>query len=443
MAKPFKVMTVRYLDAAGCQVAKCTPGARPVRVESSKWYGEYTDAQGKRHRVPLSTDHKAAKSILRELTREVELGKVGLTDPSGEHRSVPIETHVTAYEAHLRHKGVSDRHLAETLRRLRAVLSACKVRTLADLTAESVERYLSLLADEGANPNRKNAPRTKGASARTRNTYRTSAKAFSKWCHKTKRLREDVLANLDAVSGESRRQRRALTAEELSRLLASARQRPLIEAMTVRTGKRAGERCANVRPEVRADLEQLGRERALIYAVMVLTGLRRGEVAALEARHLHLAGSNPRLVLPGSATKNREEASLPLRADLAAGLAEWLKATGKAGSDRVFRVPVELVKILKRDLRIARIAYRDERGRTVDVHALRHTTGTFLSRAKVAPRIAQGFMRHSDIKLTMQTYTDPRLLDEAEALAALPMLSHPGTAEAPEGRDGEQATVSA
>jgi len=25
-------------------------------------------------------------------------------------------------------------------------------------------------------------------------------------------------------------------------------------------------------------------------------------------------------------------------------------------------------------------------------------------------------MRHSDIKLTMQTYTDPRLLDEAEAL---------------------------
>ena len=32
-------------------------------------------------------------------------------------------------------------------------------------------------------------------------------------------------------------------------------------------------------------------------------------------------------------------------------------------------------------------------------------------------------MRHSDIKLTMQTYTDPRLLDEAEALAALPHLA--------------------
>ncbi len=31
-------------------------------------------------------------------------------------------------------------------------------------------------------------------------------------------------------------------------------------------------------------------------------------------------------------------------------------------------------------------------------------------------------MRHADIKLTMQTYTDARLFDEAEALAALPAL---------------------
>jgi integrase len=83
---------------------------------------------------------------------------------------------------------------------------------------------------------------------------------------------------------------------------------------------------------------------------------------------------------------------------------------------------VELVKILKRDLALAGIPYRDEHGRTIDVHALRHTTATSLSKAKVSPRIAQRFMRHSDIKLTMQTYTDHRQLDEAEALAALPQL---------------------
>jgi hypothetical protein len=45
-----------------------------------------------------------------------------------------------------------------------------------------------------------------------------------------------------------------------------------------------------------------------------------------------------------------------------------------------------------------------------------------MGRGKVTPRVAQGFMRHSDIKLTMQTYTDPKLLDESEALTALPAL---------------------
>jgi integrase len=96
---------------------------------------------------------------------------------------------------------------------------------------------------------------------------------------------------------------------------------------------------------------------------------------------------------------------------------------------------VELVKILKRDLAWAGIAYRDGRGRTLDVHALRHTTATSLSRAQVAPRVAQAFLRHSDIKLTMQTYTDPRLLDESEALSALPDLPLPGGA--PLGKEDE------
>ncbi len=40
----------------------------------------------------------------------------------------------------------------------------------------------------------------------------------------------------------------------------------------------------------------------------------------------------------------------------------------------------------------------------------------------VSPRTAQQAMRHSDIKLTMNTYTDPRLLDVAGVVDALPML---------------------
>jgi integrase len=60
-----------------------------------------------------------------------------------------------------------------------------------------------------------------------------------------------------------------------------------------------------------------------------------------------------------------------------------------------------LVRILDRDLRAAGIPKRDDRGRTVDVHAMRTTFGTLLSRTGAAPRTAQAAMRHSDIKLTM------------------------------------------
>ncbi len=101
----------------------------------------------------------------------------------------------------------------------------------------------------------------------------------------------------------------------------------------------------------------------------------------------------------------------------------------------LFTVPAGLVRILDRDLVAAGIARRvevspgkwkidtrDERGRTVDVHALRHTFGTLLSKGGVLPRTAQAAMRHSKIDLTMNVYTDPKLLDVAGAMDTLPSL---------------------
>ena len=49
-------------------------------------------------------------------------------------------------------------------------------------------------------------------------------------------------------------------------------------------------RCANVRSDVRAQLEWIGRERALIYKALVLTGLRKGELASLTVGQLDLDG---------------------------------------------------------------------------------------------------------------------------------------------------------
>jgi hypothetical protein len=60
---------------------------------------------------------------------------------------------------------------------------------------------------------------------------------------------------------------------------------------------------------------------------------------------------------------------------------------------------------------------------------------THLSAAGVSPRTAQAVMRHSEIMLTMATYTDERLLDSAGAVALLPHLPIDATeTEAASGR---------
>ena len=190
----------------------------------------------------------------------------------------------------------------------------------------------------------------------------------------------------------------------------------------------------------------LGRERALLYKALVLTGLRKGELASLTLGQLVFDADPPYLVLDAADEKNRQGSTIPLRADLAADLREWLadKAAakqevarqtptirfgqtdqGRAGLSAdasLFTVPAGLVRILDRDLKAAGIPKRDERGRTVDVHAMRTTFGTLLSKGGVAPRTAQAAMRHSTIDLTMNTYTDPKLLDVAGAMESLPNL---------------------
>ncbi|MEW6200055.1 MAG: tyrosine-type recombinase/integrase [Planctomycetota bacterium] len=171
----------------------------------------------------------------------------------------------------------------------------------------------------------------------------------------------------------------------------------------------------------------------------MLTGLRKGELASLTIGQLELDGHVAYAVLNAADEKAGRGAEIPLRSDLVADLRGWLgerldaaRAAAKAkglplparlpDDAPLFNVPADLVRAFDRDLRVAGIPKRDDRGRVLDIHALRHTFGTHLSKGGVAPRVAQAAMRHSTLELTMNTYTDPRLLDVAGALDALPEL---------------------
>jgi len=249
------------------------------------------------------------------------------------------------------------------------------------------------------------------------------------------------------ASSDRRRVRRALTVDEVARLLDAARRRPIAElgrrhvplpeedkcgrstwthepltAENLDRCHEAGLKYLAENPERKPRLVRLGRERALFYLLAVSTGLRRKELMSLTIGQVHAdAASSPFIELLAKDTKSGNAAIIPLRPDVINELHICMDARGDdlpADAKLIPRPP--RIVVFDADCQAAGIAKTDAHGRQVDIHALRHTFGTHLSASGVHPRTAMAAMRHSRIELTMNYYTDPVLLDVAGAVGALP-----------------------
>jgi integrase len=456
---------------------------RPGISERATTYtAQYRDGNGVVRRVPTGCKSlAAARAVLRDLESRAEKVKSGVVTQAeadvAEHADTAIVEHIDAYVAALackRGKGarvkVSPQHVENVSRTLRAAVDECGFKRLRDLRREAVERWVARLIDlpaEAALDDAGNLVAAARPSARTINAKLVILTAWGNWLVRAQRLATNPFGRLRADVGlaeeeDVRRCRRALTAEELGRLLTVARLRPLAEygRETVRvvdaerparsraTWQKAGLTFANIgaaadrgrgrlRPDVLERLERAGWERALLYAVLCTTGLRKGELASLTVADVLLDQPQPVIELPGSEAKNGKRASLPLRADVAAELRVWIEektealcrqGVGVAGVPRpigatpLFEVPTGLIRILDRDLQAAGIPKRDDRGRTVDVHAMRGTFGSLLAAAGTSPIVLKTLMRHAELSTTLKHYVDPRLLDAAGAVSALPAI---------------------
>jgi integrase len=452
----------KWKDAAGktrtAPVTTAGDGSPRIVATSRKWLAKYRRGDDLVIEVPTGcTDKAMAEQFLADLERQADRVRAGVVTTAETqtvvHQQAGIAGHFAAFIANRKAKGKCSRP-EETLSQLTRVADACGFAKLADVNATALERWLSVQAENGTG-------------AARRNKYRSTWVAFCNWAIRAGRMLTNPLATVAKAdeAADCRRQRRAMTEAELVRLLDVARRRPLLDAMTVRRGKDAGKPICKLRPETVARLDLLGRERALTYKTLVLTGLRKNELATLTVGQLNLDNEPAYLTLDAADEKNREGSTVAIRSDLAADLRQWLADKAEARQDAarnaptvafgsqdqnaterdrrnsgdgnrqacqgfaglpsdtlVFDVPTGLVRILDRDLRLAGISKTDDRGRTIDVHALRHSFGTHLSRAGVEPRTAMACMRHSKLELTMTTYTDPRLLDVAGAVERLPDL---------------------
>jgi integrase len=366
-------------------------GSHRIVLKAGTYTAKYRDGSGiVQERATGCRDKEAASRVLSDLERRAELVKskvmTAAEDAISDHQDTPLAEHFAAYIVHQRAKGLNETRMKNTESRLNRLAADCGFRRLGDLHAANLLRWLV-------------ARQAEDMGAGNRNEFRQELVGFGNWCVRTERLLSNPFAEVPKADAKAdcRRKRRAMTEGELTRLLESARRRPLLDRMTIRQGTNKGKAIAKVRAQDRAMLEKLGWERALLYKTLLLTGLRKKELRTLAAGQLELDGPVAYAVLDAADEKNREGSSVAIREDLAADLRKWLANKLNARQDEarrrgepipaklptdalLFNVPSGLLRILNRDLRLAGIPKTDERGRTVDVHAMRHTFGTHLSR---------------------------------------------------------------
>jgi integrase len=465
-----RVINYRMPDGAfrlpdGARVTKDTAGAIREVTESPCWYGRWTDANGKPHQKRLSPSKETARRMLAKLAGDAQLASVGILDRYAEQREKALADHLDDFRRALLAKSDGEKYARRTLASVRgtfervgvgdfatlellepdAVLDAVMAArpapvlpevpiplewlTKADLAAAcgvnplSVGRMLKRAGLEGTgkgNGRARRWPRETALALQERhgkpagpaaiNRHLAAVKALTRWLVRNRRLAADPLAGLALLDEKAdvRLERRPLAPEELRLLLAAAEGGRVLRGLT-------------------------GPERRLLYLVASATGFRASELASLTPASLGLDGDPPTVTVRAAYAKNRKTATLPLRADVAAALRAFVKGRKRAAPLWPGKWAEAGAELLRADLAAAGIPPEDEDGRSLDLHGLRHTFITGLAKAGVHPRTAQELARHSDIRLTMRTYTHLQVRDLADALAktAPPEQAVQGACKAP------------
>jgi integrase len=269
--------------------------------------------------------------------------------------------------------------------RAERIVEACRVRTLSDLSASRVQKFLADL-------------RADGLSIQTSNHYLRAIKQFSRWLLRDCRAGEDPLAFISMlnVATDRRHDRRPLTETEFTALIAATTTGKTMSRLT-------------------------GQDRAMLYRVAAYTGLRASELASLTPESFRLADTPPTVTVLAAYSKHRRQDVLPLHPSLVESLRPWLagKKPGSPVWPGTWARGKRAGKTLQRDLKVAGIPYIDDQGLYADFHALRHTFITNMIKSGINPKTAQSLARHSTIDLTMNVYTKLTIPRECRRCSSL------------------------
>jgi integrase len=313
---------------------------------------------------------------------EVERIKAGIIsyreDEACKAANRDIAAHIDAFTTDLRQKGNTERHVAQTKRRVDRLIKLASIRSLNDISSERVQKALSQIADDSSPQNARG--------------YWTSTKTFINFCIRTDRLLENPAKGVRPPKSAG---------EVFSR---SPFSHDDIRALLIAT---------EARPPARRSHEPLGRDRAMYYQTMAVTGFRRSEAASLTPESFDLIAGE--VSVAAGYAKNGRERTVPLRADYVSLFAAFLADNPKGVRIWPFRKHFNLTKMFKRDLAAAGLAAGA--GERMGMHSLRRYFGTNAARQNFAAAVI--LLGHSDPKLT-RDYLDVTMADQRAAVNNIP-----------------------
>ena len=404
MVSIFKKTIVRWVYSgkriSAHQAKRLKARGKPVERQtekSRKWYIRLRLPDGRTKEVPGYTDKQATLAYATQLQRDAERESAGLSRPTDKYLAQSVQSHLAEFAKDLESRGRTAKHIRLTVTRIRKVFELAHVTVLVDIRPQTIRDAILALP----------------TSVETRNHHLVAVKAFARWLWKQSRLPDDPLAGLSRWNAEPDRRihRRALTAEDLSRLITTT----------------------EASPRIFRGLD--GKDRAALYLLAAYSGLRASELASLTRAELSLDSEPPAVTVRAAYAKNKRQDTIPLPLEVADYLRRWLSSRPTIPAPGVRLWPgtwaERAAHMIRQDLQAAGIETENDSGR-LDFHCLRGTYATLLARVGVNLQTAQALMRHSDPKLTAKTYTRLGITDLGAVVSGLQVA-------VPSGEEGAKA----
>jgi len=374
--------------------------------KSAKWYIDIFDHNQLRHKIPAFTHKRLSEGLGRNIETLVNCRIAGLEPDAklnqwietlpdrllrkfvswglieGQRTEItkPLTEHISDYVKILEAKGYSKDYVVRSRNRLKKIVSECRLTYFRDITQSAVEIYSGKLKKDGY-------------SNTSRGHYLDALKTFLNWAEQDQRIIRNPIAKLEKPSRDSEK-KGILEPEQFVHLIKTTSEKNILIGKTN------------------------GQERAVLYLIAGLTGLRRKELLNLCWDAISLSAGNTSVKVKASIAKNGKEAEQPVPPILVNVLTALKANVRPNADDRVFvsfAKWINTAELIREDLAVAGIELTDREGNEICFHSLRNSYISFLANSQTPAKVVQKLARHSDPRLTFNTYA--RTFEEAEQKA--------------------------